>query len=95
MTTLHLGMVFVFSKPQLLYMLDLWSLDTEVLNALYENEKENLKERLLKGIAWDDTKDQRLKVAELSAMIYKKLSSRQFSHPAEQNGRSSPPLGGL
>ena len=88
-------MVFVFSKPQPFYMLDLWSLDTDVLNALYENEKEKLKEKLLKGTAWDDTKEQRVKVAELSAMIYKKLSSRQFSHPAEKNGRSSPPLGGL
>ena len=52
--------------------MDWWGLDTDVLTALYEAEKEKLKERLLEGVSWEETREQRVVIAELSTILYKK-----------------------
>jgi hypothetical protein len=64
-----------------------WGLDTDVLTALYEAEKEKLKERLLDGVSWEDTREQRVVIAELSTILYKKLNPKYFTNPAEKANR--------
>lgn len=60
-------------------------LDVNILKMLFEKEFFKLKEALLKGIAWDDLKEQRQKVTELSIALHKKIYSSQ--NPAESAGR--------
>jgi hypothetical protein len=64
-------------------MLDLRILDLEVLNSLYETEKESLIHNLVHGMAWEDTSEQRMKVAELSVILYDKLNAGKSPNPAE------------
>ena len=67
--------------------MDWWGLDTDVLTALYEAEKEKLKERLLEGVSWEETREQRVVIAELSTILYKKLNPKYFTNPAEKASR--------
>ena len=67
--------------------MDWWGLDTDVLTALYEAEKEKLKERLLEGVSWEETREQQVVIAELSTILYKKLNPKYFTNPAEKANR--------
>ena len=61
-------------------------LDVDALRTLYEQESSNLKGALLQGTSWDDLKEQRLKVTELSIALHKKIHAT--SNPAESTDRS-------
>jgi hypothetical protein len=64
-----------------------WSeMDTEALKMMYEQESAALKAALLKGTPWEDLREQRLKVTELSIALHKKLQSS--GNPAESVDRS-------
>ncbi|WP_217652972.1 hypothetical protein [Flavisolibacter ginsengisoli] len=69
-------------------MKDLWALDIERLNQLYEQESEELQQKLLNGTPWDEVFEHRKRVAQLSTIIYKKLNPQHFSNPAEYSTRS-------
>ncbi len=66
---------------------DLWNLDNTQLKVLYEREMEQLHQQLLNGVSWQETTDQRKKVAEISNVMYKKQNPRHFSNPAEGRRR--------
>lgn len=68
---------------------DLWNLDLDQLKALYQQEKGELEQRLLSGVAWEDVTDQRHRVGELSTIIYKKSNPTYFGNPAENASRNS------
>lgn len=53
------------------------------LKAIYERENEVLQSRLLNGELWEQVKDQRQKVTELSIALHKKLQASLGAHPAE------------
>ena len=57
--------------------------ELEGLKALYKKESDELKTRLLNGALWEDVKDQRLTVKELSMALYQKIQSIQGANPAE------------
>ena len=57
--------------------------DLESLKTLYEKESEELRTRLLSGALWEEVKDQRLRVTELSIALYSKLPLEAKGHPAE------------
>ena len=61
--------------------LSVYSVDS--LKALYEKENQALQERLLKGELWDEVKEQKQKVIELSIALDKKLKSLKGVNPAE------------
>lgn len=64
-----------------------WSeLDLNTLRALFEEESANLKTALLSGCSWEEMRDQRKKVTELSIALHKKLSTS--GNPAESTDRS-------
>lgn len=62
-------------------------LDVEALKMLYEQESLNLKAALLRGTSWNDLKDQRQKVTELSIVLHKKTHAAT-GNPAESIDRS-------
>ena len=62
-------------------------MDLEQLQALYQEEARQLETRLLSGTSWEDVRDSRRRVGELSTIIYKKLNPAHFDHPAEQARR--------
>jgi hypothetical protein len=64
-------------------MKDLWALDIDRLNQLYEKESNELQKRLLNGTPWEEVIEERKRVAHLSTIIYKKLNPQHFSNPAE------------
>jgi len=66
---------------------DLWRLNKEDLNTLYEREMERLQQRLLSGASWDETKDDRKQLAAISSVLYKKHNPAHFRNPAEENRR--------
>ncbi|MGE5521520.1 MAG: hypothetical protein ACM3VS_16460 [Candidatus Dadabacteria bacterium] len=70
-------------------MLDLRNLDLEVLRSLYEVEKETLIRSLVHGVDWEETSEQRSRVAELSSVLYRKLNTSTSINPAEGSPRSS------
>jgi hypothetical protein len=55
----------------------------EILKALYEKENEILQARLLEGELWEEVKEQKQKVIELSIALDKKLKALKGSNPAE------------
>ena len=57
--------------------------DFDSLRTLYEKENEELKTRLLNGALWEEVKDQRLRITELSIALHKKLKTIKGSNPAE------------
>lgn len=64
----------------------MWNeLDVNVLRILYEKESAALKASLIKGTLWDDLKEQRQKVTELSIALHKKIHSSK--NPAEHMDR--------
>jgi len=60
--------------------------DADALKTMYDQESSALKTALLKGTSWEDLKDQRLKVTELSIALHKKIHSS--GNPAESVDRS-------
>jgi len=60
--------------------------DADTLKAMYERESAALKASLLNGNSWEELKEQRLKVTELSIALHKKLQSS--GNPAESTDRS-------
>ncbi len=69
-----------------MYM-NLWDFDIEKLNSLYDHEKEILQQQLLNGTPWEDTLEQRKRIAELSTVLYKKINQKHFKNPAEEDLR--------
>jgi hypothetical protein len=69
---------------------DLWTMDKEQLNALYEREMEHLQQRLLNGASWDETRNDRKQLAAISSILYKKHNPEHFRNPAEENRRDKP-----
>jgi len=66
----------------------LWGLDLNILKNMYDREAASLKTALLNGASWDEVKDQRRKVTELSIAIHK-LRYRS-GNPAESSSRKEP-----
>jgi hypothetical protein len=60
--------------------------DVDSLKAMYDQEAAALKSALLKGTSWNDLKEQRQIVTELSIALHKKIHSS--SNPAESIDRS-------
>ena len=60
---------------------DFYHHDLDSLKALYKRENEELKSKLLNGALWEEVKDQRLRVTELSIALANKLQSTD--NPAE------------
>jgi hypothetical protein len=67
---------------------DLWQMDIEQLQILYRDENKELEKRLLSGTLWEEVRDLRHRIGELSTVIYKKLNAAHFDHPAEKLRRS-------
>lgn len=66
--------------------MNLWTMDIEVLQELYEEQSRQLQQRLLHGVSWRKVAAQRKKITKLSSIIYQKLSAKG-SHPAEHEVR--------
>jgi len=65
-----------------------WSeLDLESLQVIYDNQTEHLQMLLLKGVPWEDTKDLRDEIAQVSVQLYKHLNPHHFDNPAEKKNR--------
>lgn len=62
-------------------------MDADGLRLMFEQESSKLKAALIKGVPWDDLKDQRQKVTELSIALHKKTHGAS-SNPAESTDRS-------
>lgn len=60
--------------------------DADTLKTIYEKESANLKTALIGGTAWNDLKEQRQKVTELSIALHKKIYSSP--NPAESTDRT-------
>ena len=60
--------------------------DVDTLRTMYDRESGALKAALLKGTIWEDLREQRLKVTELSIALHKKIQSS--GNPAESVDRS-------
>jgi hypothetical protein len=61
-------------------------LDADNLKALYEKESLGLRTALLNGATWEEVKDQRQRVTELSIALHKKINTS--GNPAESTDRS-------
>jgi hypothetical protein len=64
------------------------SLDLATLKALYEKEAEELSSALLNGCTWDETRDKRKNVTEISIALHQKRFP-QNPHPAGNLGRNN------
>jgi hypothetical protein len=64
---------------------NLWGLDLKILKTMYDKEAAILKNSLLNGASWDEVKDQRRKVTEISIAMHK-LRYRS-GNPAESSSR--------
>jgi hypothetical protein len=62
---------------------DLSHFDLESLRTLYEKENEDLKAKLLNGALWEEVKEQRIRITELSIALHSKLQSIKGANPAE------------
>jgi hypothetical protein len=60
----------------------LCGLEFETLKDLYEKENSELKRKLLAGMSWEQTKDQRKRVTEIASALHQKSNSAG-SNPAE------------
>jgi len=69
-------------------MKDLWALDIDRLNQMYEQESDELQQKLLNGTPWEEVFEHRKRVSQLSTIIYKKLNPQHFSNPAEHSTRT-------
>ena len=68
---------------------NLLSLDLNTLKGMYEQEAEGLNEALLKGVSWNQLRDQRKTVTELSIALQAKRtgSAPPTNNPAEKSTR--------
>ncbi|MGZ5189868.1 MAG: hypothetical protein ACXWCZ_02550 [Flavisolibacter sp.] len=66
---------------------NLCGLDLNLLKSMYEKEATVLKNSLLNGASWEEVKDQRRRVTEISIAIHK-LRYRN-GNPAESSFRDS------
>jgi hypothetical protein len=66
---------------------ELWNLDTATLYSLYEQETEKLHQKLLSGVPWEETAEQRKQLSAYSMLLYKKRNETHFNNPAEKNCR--------
>jgi hypothetical protein len=66
---------------------DLRGLDIETLKEIYTVENDKLQKALLNGSRWEDMKEQRSTVTEISIMIHKRLYPNFFDNPAEYPSR--------
>lgn len=57
--------------------LQLRTLDLDSLNRLYESKVQELDSHMSSGKSWDDLKEIREHLSELSAIIYEKVQSPQ------------------
>ena len=73
--------------------MELWKVEIDELKKLCETETENLQKSLLNGSTWEETADQRMKVTELSTVLFKRLNPTHFSNPAESSLRESSETG--
>lgn len=67
----------------------MWHLDLDGLRQLYQEEKRVLEERLLAGMSWEEVKEERRRIGELSKIIYKRSNPAQFGNPAENASRNT------
>jgi hypothetical protein len=68
---------------------NLWALDLNILKMMYEKEAMSLKNALLSGSSWEDVRDQRRKVTEISIAIHK--LRHNSNNPAETSSRQDNP----
>lgn len=61
-------------------------LDLDSLKLMHEKESSNLRTALLNGATWEEVKDQRKRVTELSIALHKKINAS--GNPAESTDRS-------
>lgn len=61
---------------------ELYALDLDTLQALYQEESNRLNEELLAGAAWDSLQERKIKVTELAITIHKRKYPQYFN-PAE------------
>jgi|GEM_PF-3272991 len=66
---------------------DLWNMNMEDLNQLYEKGMEKLQQRLLSGASWEETSGERRELAVISSVLYKKRNPTHFGNPAEERRR--------
>jgi len=66
---------------------NLRGLDINILKEMYEKEAMVLKTALLNGASWDEVRDQRRKVTEISIALHKLRFDS--NNPAESSSRSS------
>lgn len=64
-------------------------MDIEKLRMLYREEERQLEEKLLAGNTWEELREERKRIGELSTIIYKKLNSDHFGNPAENASRKT------
>lgn len=60
---------------------NLSSLDLHTIKAMYEKEAEELSSALLNGATWEETREKRKSVTELSIALHQKRNPT--GHPAE------------
>lgn len=80
------GIVFAaFGRPDkpLKVDIDFIHLDLNSLSLLYEKETEELKHALLNGTPWEETKEQRFRITEISIALHQKLQFTHGANPAE------------
>jgi hypothetical protein len=58
-------------------------LNLESLKALYDKENERLQTRLLSGALWEEVKEERHTITELSIALHRKLTELHALNPAE------------
>ena len=68
--------------------IDLSSFSLDELNALYKKADNELRLDLLNGASWNDMRDKRLTVTELSQAIYRKKQITPDSSPADSQLRA-------
>jgi hypothetical protein len=66
---------------------NLGGLDINILKQMYEKEAMVLKSALLNGASWEEVRDQRRKVTELSIALHKLRFNS--NNPAESSSRGS------
>ena len=62
---------------------NLSELNLENLRALYDEENEKLQARLLSGALWEEVKEERENITELSIALHRKLTALHALNPAE------------
>ena len=70
---------------------DLWQLDIETLRLLYREEERLLEQKLLNGATWEELREERRRIGELSTILYKKSNPGHFGNPAENASRKTKP----